>query len=203
MARRQELSCVGLRPARPRPLKAKPDVDYTMVDYMNDTTGRMMDAVGWARAKVVGVSFGGMVAQELVLRHPDKSRAAGAGLYVARRRRRPRIPLPRDPTPEGRGTRPSPDPGLPTPAATPRGGRQRRDVRRVRAHEAPADPYAGEPGARWAARRRWGARRPRHVGRLHEDRLLPGAGVAAGRFTMGSPARGFGNACWDAFSARR
>jgi 3-oxoadipate enol-lactonase len=31
-----------------------------------------MDRLGWARARVLGVSFGGMVAQELVLRHPAR-----------------------------------------------------------------------------------------------------------------------------------
>src|SRR4029079_10233655 len=31
-----------------------------------------MDFVGWKSARVVGVSFGGMVAQEFVLRHPQK-----------------------------------------------------------------------------------------------------------------------------------
>jgi 3-oxoadipate enol-lactonase len=50
---------------------AKPDVDYTMADYADDAAA-LMDQVGWASAKVVGVSFGGMVAQELVLRHPAK-----------------------------------------------------------------------------------------------------------------------------------
>lgn len=50
---------------------AKPDVDYTMADYADDAAA-LMDSLGWASAKVVGVSFGGMVAQELVLRHPDK-----------------------------------------------------------------------------------------------------------------------------------
>src|SRR5581483_8520073 len=44
---------------------------YAMADYADDAAA-LMDHVGWDRAKVVGVSFGGMVAQELVLRHPDK-----------------------------------------------------------------------------------------------------------------------------------
>jgi 3-oxoadipate enol-lactonase len=50
---------------------AKPDVDYSMAGYADDAAA-LMDHLGWASAKVVGVSFGGMVAQELVLRHPDK-----------------------------------------------------------------------------------------------------------------------------------
>ena len=49
----------------------KPDRPYAMADYADDAAG-LMDAVGWKSAKVVGVSFGGMVAQELVLRHPGK-----------------------------------------------------------------------------------------------------------------------------------
>ncbi len=50
---------------------AKPDVDYSMADYADDAAA-LMDFVGWPGAKVIGVSFGGMVAQELVLRHPAK-----------------------------------------------------------------------------------------------------------------------------------
>jgi 3-oxoadipate enol-lactonase len=50
---------------------AKPDVDYSMADYADDAAA-LMDSLGWASAKVIGVSFGGMVAQELVLRHPAK-----------------------------------------------------------------------------------------------------------------------------------
>ncbi|HEY1751199.1 MAG TPA: alpha/beta fold hydrolase [Caulobacteraceae bacterium] len=49
----------------------KPDQSYAMTDYADDAAG-LMDALGWASAKVVGVSFGGMVAQELALRHPGK-----------------------------------------------------------------------------------------------------------------------------------
>jgi 3-oxoadipate enol-lactonase len=50
---------------------SKPDQPYSMAGYADDAAG-LMDQVGWPSALVVGVSFGGMVAQELVLRHPSK-----------------------------------------------------------------------------------------------------------------------------------
>jgi 3-oxoadipate enol-lactonase len=50
---------------------SKPDVDYSMADYADDAAG-LLDAIGWDRVKVIGVSFGGMVAQEFVLRHPER-----------------------------------------------------------------------------------------------------------------------------------
>jgi 3-oxoadipate enol-lactonase len=50
---------------------AKPDIEYSMADYADDAAA-LMGHLGWAGAKVVGVSFGGMVAQELALRHPAK-----------------------------------------------------------------------------------------------------------------------------------
>jgi 3-oxoadipate enol-lactonase len=49
----------------------KPDVPYSMADYARDAVG-LLDAVGWHRCSVVGVSFGGMVAQELALLAPDR-----------------------------------------------------------------------------------------------------------------------------------
>jgi 3-oxoadipate enol-lactonase len=49
----------------------KPDVPYTMADYAEDAAG-LLDAVGWPAAMVVGVSFGGMVAQELAVRYPHR-----------------------------------------------------------------------------------------------------------------------------------
>ncbi len=49
----------------------KPDIDYTMADYADDAAALMADQ-GWDQAFVIGVSFGGMVAQEFVLRHPQR-----------------------------------------------------------------------------------------------------------------------------------
>jgi 3-oxoadipate enol-lactonase len=51
----------------------KPDETYSMADYADDAAA-LMDAIGWETAHVVGVSFGGMVAQEFVLRHPQRVR---------------------------------------------------------------------------------------------------------------------------------
>jgi 3-oxoadipate enol-lactonase len=51
----------------------KPDRPYAMADYADDAAG-LLDAIGWDDALVLGVSFGGMVAQELVLRHPSRVR---------------------------------------------------------------------------------------------------------------------------------
>jgi 3-oxoadipate enol-lactonase len=48
----------------------KPDRPYTMAQYADDAAG-LMRAIGWESARVIGISFGGMVAQELVLRHPE------------------------------------------------------------------------------------------------------------------------------------
>lgn len=50
---------------------AKPDVPYSMADYADDAAA-LLDHVGWDRTHVLGVSFGGMVAQEFALRHADR-----------------------------------------------------------------------------------------------------------------------------------
>ncbi|MDA1002177.1 MAG: alpha/beta fold hydrolase [Chloroflexi bacterium] len=65
---------------------SKPAGPYTMAEYADDTAA-LLDAVGWERCHVLGISFGGMVAQELAIRHPDRidrlvlacSSAGGAG----------------------------------------------------------------------------------------------------------------------------
>jgi 3-oxoadipate enol-lactonase len=49
----------------------KPDIPYAMADYADDAAA-LLDHVGWDDALVLGVSFGGMVAQELALRHPSR-----------------------------------------------------------------------------------------------------------------------------------
>ena len=129
---------------------AKPDHAYTMADYADDAA-RLMDFVAWEGAYVVGVSFGGMVAQEFVLRHPKRVRklvlcctspggAGGASFpfheidYMGREERaRTMVPI----------------------ADT------RRDAAWVTAHKdqyeqfvalAAADPYADEPGHARGAR---------------------------------------------------
>ncbi len=50
---------------------AKPQGDYSMGDYADDAAS-LLDFLEIDRVPVVGVSFGGMVAQEFVLSHPDR-----------------------------------------------------------------------------------------------------------------------------------
>lgn len=46
---------------------------YAMADFADDAAA-LLDQVGWDETLVMGVSFGGMVAQELAIRHPDRVR---------------------------------------------------------------------------------------------------------------------------------
>jgi len=47
------------------------DREYTMKLFADDTAG-LMDALGISKAHILGLSMGGMIAQELVLNYPEK-----------------------------------------------------------------------------------------------------------------------------------
>ncbi len=49
---------------------SKPNEQYSMQGYANDAVA-LMKKLGWEKAHVMGVSFGGMVAQELAINYPE------------------------------------------------------------------------------------------------------------------------------------
>ncbi len=49
---------------------SKPEAEYTMADYADDAAA-LIHSMGWASCHVLGTSFGGMVALNLAVRHPD------------------------------------------------------------------------------------------------------------------------------------
>ena len=52
--------------------------DFTLAELADDAVG-VLDALGIESAHVLGISMGGMVAQEVVLRHPDRVRTLTLG----------------------------------------------------------------------------------------------------------------------------
>jgi 3-oxoadipate enol-lactonase len=59
-------------------LSEKPNFDYSIA-MLADDTAALMDHVGFSAANIIGVSMGGMIAQELALRHPGKIAALVLG----------------------------------------------------------------------------------------------------------------------------
>jgi 3-oxoadipate enol-lactonase len=59
-------------------LSDKPDMPYS-VAMLADDTAALMDHVGFADAHIIGVSMGGMIAQEFALRHARKVRSLVLG----------------------------------------------------------------------------------------------------------------------------
>lgn len=53
----------------------KPAGDYSSEMFADDYAG-LMDALGIAKARVVGVSMGSIIAQQMMLRHPEKVQSA-------------------------------------------------------------------------------------------------------------------------------
>lgn len=49
---------------------SRPDIPYTMADYAEDAAA-LLEKLGWQHCHVMGISFGGMVAQELAIRFPQ------------------------------------------------------------------------------------------------------------------------------------
>ena len=60
----------------------KPETPYTIPE-MADDASNLLAALGISRAKVYGISMGGMIAQELVLRHPEQVARVVLGCTMA------------------------------------------------------------------------------------------------------------------------
>ena len=49
----------------------RPDIPYSMADYAMDANS-LLDAMNWDSCNLLGISFGGMVAQEFAIRYPER-----------------------------------------------------------------------------------------------------------------------------------
>ena len=61
----------GGGPGNPFAAVARKRSAYTSADMTDDAVA-VLDALGWARAHVFGASLGGVIAQRMALRHPDR-----------------------------------------------------------------------------------------------------------------------------------
>ena len=61
-----------------------PPTPYTMAEYAADAMS-LADEVGWDRFRIVGISFGGMVAQEIAVTWPDRVERLALAVHVAGR----------------------------------------------------------------------------------------------------------------------
>lgn len=66
----------GVRAPHPlmQTLRPRTPIPYHLDDMAGDAL-RVMDALGWDRANLVGVSMGGMIAQLMAVRHPERVRS--------------------------------------------------------------------------------------------------------------------------------